>query len=136
MSEIATENAELTFTNSAGPQGTTATMMVSALPITITKAESCKAEGHCMITTQIQGSFSSSNACPFSLTTHTFVSGVFSLTASAVNVRAEGNPVHLQGESANNACSGSWSDNSSGSPVPCQCNVEISNSGQTSVMGT
>lgn len=72
-------------------------------------------------------------ACTF--TNHTHVSGVSTppIIATAIKCKADNIPVLRLDDSGK--CIGSFTNDSSGSPVICSCNFKIDDSGQNKVRG-
>lgn len=71
--------------------------------------------------------------CAFTYPGHTFNSGSGSVTADAAKSTIETQAPLCENDPG--TCAGSWTNISSGSPVPCTCNVKIMTAGQDKVRG-
>lgn len=71
--------------------------------------------------------------CPFSSATYNFVNGSGSITAASTKILSLTQIALLDNNIG--TCAGNWSKISDGTPLPCSCNLSISNAGQIKVKG-
>jgi len=130
---IANEDMLVKFTNTSGPgdlvyTGDVGQDPVKVVPVLSTK---CKASNKKVGTTSITITWNIATGaqCPHTSASTNFLSGVGTVAATAVKVRAEGGLVLREGDTG--TCAGFWQEKASPYDlVPCTCNVEISTAGQ------
>lgn len=127
MPNIVNEDYTLEITNTS-PGGVSAfgTPVESRNPSPFVKANSKS-----VLRGSIGYVFSPASPCVFA--GHTFVSGAGSIVAGSSFVKTDGIPVLLEGDTG--SCVGSFTNNGSGAPVPCSCQLRISDAGQSNLKG-
>ena len=140
---VANEDLEVNFVNQGQPPDAvyTADVGIDALSVVPTKSTKAFANSKAVCTTSIVITWSATpplSACPHTSATHTFVSGAGVIPATATKCTSLGAAVLRQGDNAifPAGCSGVWTNNATGNPVVCACNMSISNAGQTKVSAT
>jgi len=93
----------------------------------------CKAASKSICTETISITWPSpAMPCPFTSTTFTFISGAGFVLVSATKTKAEGKLVMRKGDKG--SCVGSWQEIASPyRTAVCECDLEISDAGQTKV---
>lgn len=137
---VCNEDATIAFSNTAGPGDITYIGDVGPASTGVTSVISTKVKANSkgVCTTSFVFTWvmvpvppDPPAPCPHSSASATFVSGAGSVIATATKTKAGGSVVMRDCDTG--TCVGSWTDNASGNPVPCACNVSISSAGQTKV---
>jgi len=128
---VATDDLKVAFSNTSGPPGLVYTSDPGLDPVKVVAPIATKCSN--IATTSIVITWAAATPCPHTSATHTFIAGAAVVQASSVSTRAEGALVLRVGDSSAVGCVGSWAPPGGGSPVVCNCGVEISDAGQTKV---
>lgn len=137
---VANEDMVIEFANNTG-QTYTGDIGIADPAVTATVSTKCKAVGKGICTKDLAIAFVvGGKDCPHTFAGHTFVAGVVNIVATSASTKAENLIVLREGDAntllsapPGTGCIGSWTNDSSGVTVPCQCNVEISDAGQDKV---
>lgn len=133
LKEVANEDLQISFSNTAGPGDLVYQGDQSLTPITIVAIPSttCKAVGKYIETDEIVIVWG--GACAFTSLTYNFTSGGGNISATATKTKADGIVVLRKGDTG--SCAGSWKNklDPPGDVSNCTCDIEISDAGQTKV---
>lgn len=132
---VANEDMMIEFSNTL-PGGGALTYLgdqgIDLVMIVPTLSTKCKANSKKVGTTGITLAFAVGGAdCPHTFTGHTFVSGAGTVAVSATKCKAESALVLREGDTG--TCIGSWTNDATAATVVCNCDVSISDAGQTKV---
>jgi len=132
LEEIATEDMEIKFDNTspgAPPLVYSGDLPIDDLSIIATRSTKTKVDGKSVCVASVTALFTPATPCPHTFAAHTFVAGGGVVAvATAAFVKDDMVPVLRRGDAG--ACIGSWTNNSTGAPVPCACNTEVNATGQ------
>jgi hypothetical protein len=130
LKEVSNEDMQVAFSQTSGPPDSvyTGDKGIDLVEVVPTLSPKCKANAKKVATTGVTIVWTALG-CPFTSATHTFVSGGGSVSPTATKTKANGQLVLRKGDTG--TCAGGWTNDSSGAAVPCACDVEISDAGQT-----